>query len=109
MRVVDHHGNWRPVAVGRCKIESRPVVKVTYTWEGGKGGGGGGKSARGKAQCFVQQAETVRFCLPPSSASAAAPQSKSVTEIKTGDRILVRARNRGTHLGRPIAAKVSER
>ena len=107
---MNHHGKWRSVAVGRCKVESRPVVKVTYTWKGKKEGGGG------NAQVFVQQAETVRFCMPPptsssssSSSSAPAPQSKSVTEMKAGDRVLVRARNRGTHLGRPIAAKVSER
>lgn len=96
--VADQHGNARGVAVGRCKIESRPHMKVAYTWTGGDG------STQRAAQVFLQQAETVRFVSPPPG-----PQSIAITDLKPGDRILVRAKEKGTHIGREINAKVVEK
>lgn len=102
VRVVDQHGSARGVAVGRCKIESRPHMKVAYAWTGADG------ATRRAAQAFLQQAETVRFISPPSGPDSA-PQSVAITDLQPGDRILIRAKEKGTHIGREINAQVVEK
>jgi 3-dehydroquinate synthase II len=113
VRVVDRHGGARGVTVGRCKIESRPVLKVAFSWI--SSGDGRARSA----QVFCQQAETVRFVSPPSGIgdgdgagaddAMAPPASVAITDLKAGDRILIRATEKGTHIGREINAKVVEK
>lgn len=103
VRVVDQHGNARGVTVGRCKIESRPVMQVSFSWLSGPYG-----ENRRHAHVFLQQAETVRFVSPPSSPDAA-PESKPITDLRSGDRILVRVKEKGTHIGKEINAKVVEK
>jgi len=100
VKVVDQSGHARGVTVGRCKIEARPVMKVVFAWDGG------GTTRSG--QVFLQQAETVRFVQPP-SAPDAAPGSVAITDLQPGDRVLIRAREKGTHIGRAINAKVVEK
>ncbi len=90
VRVVNAQGQVRGVTVGRCKIESRPVMRVAYAWQGKT------------AQVFLQQAETVRFV-------STGGKSLAITELKAGDVVLVRSRSQGTHLGRAIEAKVEEK
>ena len=48
---------WRPVAVGRCKTESRPMLLVEYETS----------SSTQRGSVFLQQAETVRLVSPISS------------------------------------------
>jgi len=121
VKVVNRQGQARGVPVGRCKIESRPLVKVAFEW--GEGGREGGREERKTAQVFLQQAETVRFVGNLEGVSIEdwgdenllqqgrdrQREGISVTEVCVGDVVLVRARSKGTHLGRTIEAKVEER
>lgn len=84
----------RSVTVGRSKIEPRPVLRISFATDAGQG------------QIFLQTAETVRLRsrkgqLPPDI-------PLPVTKIAPGDEILVFASTRGTHVGRHIAADVTE-
>jgi 3-dehydroquinate synthase II len=115
VKVVNREGQARGVTVGRCKIESRPLVKVKFEW--GEGGREEGKTA----QVFLQQAETVRFVGNPEGVKdweeerfqneeeERHRQGLSVTDVRVGDRVLVRVKSKGTHLGRTIEARVEER
>lgn len=52
------HASWRPVAVGRCKTESRPMLLVEYETT---------TTPSRSGTVFLQQAETVRLVAPSSS------------------------------------------
>eukprot|EP00624_Nannochloropsis_granulata_P007878 evm.model.NODE_9881_length_68592_cov_49.266796.14 len=122
VKVVNWRGQARGVTVGRCKVESRPLVKVAFEWgEEGREGLGEEKKT---AQVFLQQAETVRFVgstdgdgkdgedeirRPETEEEKRHGAGISVTEVTMGDRILVRAHSKGTHLGRTIEARVEEK
>jgi len=86
-------GRTRPMAIGRCKCEPRPLLKVAFELPHG---------ASNRGQIFLQQAETVRL-------GRAVGGGVSVTRAKPGDAITIRATGRGTHVGRAIAAQVTER
>lgn len=84
--------------MGRCKVESRPTLLLSYTYPSATTG------AEASAQVFLQQAETVRVL------SRAGPEgSVPVTQLKVGDSVLLRLQSMGTHIGRPIAATVTEK
>lgn len=103
VRVVSADGHSRGVTVGRCKIESRPLLKVSFQWPaGGEGRNEGGTRT---AQIFLQQAETV--CLVRGTAEGGG--CTSVTRLQAGDMVVVRARSQGTHLGNAIKAHVEEK
>ena len=130
-------GAGRPCVVGRCKVEPRPMLKVTFCADGAAGGGrrGGGERRGGEAeaeakevvveeeeeaicgQLFLQQAETVRLASVATPSDGAGPAEHAglpVTEAEEaaaqqGVRILVRLAEHGTHVGRTIKAKVTER
>ncbi|GAB5034105.1 3-dehydroquinate synthase [Nannochloropsis oceanica] len=122
VKVVNWRGQARGVTVGRCKVESRPLVKVAFEWgEEGREGWGEEKKT---AQVFLQQAETVRFVGNPGGdggdgddefrLSGTEEEKRqgagiSVTEVIIGKKVLVRAQSKGTHLGRTIEARVEER
>jgi 3-dehydroquinate synthase II len=93
----------RSVMVGRSKVEPRPMLMVSFelTRTGGAGALAG--------NIFLQQAETVRLIGPASEdANGAANVATSVTALKEGDEIYVRAVSEGTHIGRRIDSEVRE-
>ena len=81
----------RPVAVGRLKIEQRPMLLLRFITDGGIEG-----------QLFVQQAETVRLVAEDGTAI-------SVTGVEEGMRLLGSAGVAGRHIGQPIEQRVEER
>lgn len=93
----------RAAVVGRCKVEPRPTLMVSFA-DGARSG-----------QLFLQQAETVRLGRAQTARHgsktvvAAAAMGVPVTELNVGEQILVRWRDEGTHVGRSISARVEER
>ena len=119
----------RAVTVGRCKIETRPMLMVSYVQkktdsESNMKGRDDADSNVKKAaspqeyssgQIFLQQAETVRLIAPTiSSRNADGSTSRTVvtvpvTEVKSGDVILTLKNDFGTHVGNRISATVVEK
>ncbi|CAM9235106.1 unnamed protein product [Chrysoparadoxa australica] len=97
--VFNAEGQARPVAVGRCKIESRPMIMVGFEVTGDKG--------TMQGQIFLQQAETVRL-LSPDKDSDRGWTPASVTELDGGEKILVRVAEKGTHIGVVVDSRVRE-
>ncbi|CAN0089458.1 unnamed protein product [Pylaiella littoralis] len=129
--VTNWKGESRKVAIGRLKVETRPMIMVEFQGENGSVG-----------QVFLQQAETVRLISPSSTTSdgiattdnagkalgeegtlalVSGPGSRSgsgvavegwrplsVTDVEGGETLLLREKNRGTHVGRAIDAVVTE-
>ena len=91
--VMSAHGVSRALRVGRCKVEPRPLLLLSFEADGAAG------------QLFLQQAETVRLMVDVGGEF----EPRSVTQIKLGDRIRVRQSTKGTHVGRVISARVEER
>jgi len=91
--VMDANGSARSLTVGRCKVEPRPLIMLSFEVDGACG------------QIFLQQAETVRVLVE----SDGGFQARSVTEVRVGDRLRVRHTLKGTHVGRTISARVEER
>ncbi len=85
-------GCGRAAVVGRCKTETRPMLRVEFA-----------TAANATGQVFLQQAETVRI------AREAHTGPLPVTCASASDHILVRCTDRGTHVGRQIDARVDEK
>jgi 3-dehydroquinate synthase II len=86
---VDSQGECRTVAVGRAKVEVRPLLLIEV-------------EAGGRRQSTVlQNAETIRLCTPSGSVS--------VAELKPGDEVLVRLLAGGRHFGHAIKETITER
>lgn len=78
--IVDRNGKVRSASVGRVKIELRPLILVEAEADGKR------------VKTILQNAETIRL--------VTADCSKSVTELKVGDEVLVHiAESRGRHFG----------
>jgi 3-dehydroquinate synthase II len=92
--VVDAYGSTRSLTVGRCKVEPRPLLMLTFEADGDQG------------QVFLQQAETVRLIVESDDGEF---HVRSVTEVGVGERLRVRKVLKGTHVGRVISARVVER
>jgi 3-dehydroquinate synthase II len=115
----------RAIAVGRCKIEPRPMLMVSFQLDTtatdsteSSDDAATAATAGATGQLFLQQAETVRLVRPNSATSTTSSTTDdkhggaaavSVTALQPGDRILVRSVSRGTHVGRAIAAVVTEK
>ena len=81
----------RAVAVGRLKIEPRPLLLVRF------------KSTQyGEGQLFLQQAETVRLVLN-------LEKTASVTHLEAGMNILGATATAGRHIGQAISGDVEEK
>jgi len=77
--IVDREGNQRSATVGRVKIERRPLTLIEA-------------EVQGKVvKIIVQNAETIRFLTKDGS--------KSVTDLKAGDEVLVHYKSGGRHFG----------
>ena len=85
--MLDKGGRARRVAVGRSKIERRPMLMIKAE-AGGEVGG-----------IIAQDAETIRLVRPGG-------KLVSVTHLKKGDRVLVHARPAaGRHFGAEVAGE----
>jgi 3-dehydroquinate synthase II len=89
VKIIDYNGNERYSSVGRIKIERRPFLKISYSNEQIDG------------QIILQQAETVRLL-------DSLGKTISVTNIRTGDEILVMQDSRMRHIGNPIEGEMRE-
>lgn len=89
---VDPKGNGRVVAVGRNKIERRPMLLVKAENASGK-----------KVSLILQNAETIRLTTPQGKPS-------SVTRLKIGDEVLAFfGEETGRHFGEAIRETISEK
>lgn len=77
--IVNRKGEFRTTNVCRIKIEWRPMILIEASCDGTLG------------KVIVQNAETIRFVTPEGS--------KSVSELKPGDKLLVRTEEGGRHFG----------
>jgi 3-dehydroquinate synthase class II len=93
-------------------------LDTTATGSGGSTDDAITATAGATGQLFLQQAETVRLVRPNSATTTSGSSTDdkhggaaavSVTALQPGDRILVRSVSRGTHVGRAIAAVVTEK
>nr|AIF18504.1 3-dehydroquinate synthase [uncultured marine group II/III euryarchaeote KM3_83_B05] len=81
----------RAVAVGRLKIEPRPLLLVRFN-----------STQYGEGQLFLQQAETVRLVLN-------LEKTASVTHLEAGMNILGATATAGRHIGQAISGDVEEK
>jgi 3-dehydroquinate synthase II len=88
--IVDYEGNTSAAAVGRLKIEKRPLMLVTAVF--------------GETQitCIVQNAETIRLTDPEGKAL-------SVVSLVPGDKVLVATEEGGRHFGIKIEESITEK
>lgn len=77
--IVNRHGKMRSSVVGRVKIEWRPLALIEAEIRGRR------------IKTILQNAETIRLVTPAGS--------KSVSELKPGDKVLVRLEEGGRHFG----------
>ncbi len=86
----------RAVAVGRLKIEPRPLLLARFRTKNSTGGD------EVEGQIFLQQAETVRLV-------GVSKETPSITHIQAGELVLGSVGGAGRHLGRLIGSEVEER
>lgn len=77
--IVDRKGDSRTGVVGRVKIEKRPLMLIEANFGGSR------------VKMIAQNAETIRFVTKDGS--------KSVSELKAGDEILIHHQSGGRHFG----------
>lgn len=88
--VIDSKGKCFETVVGRIKLEKRPMLRITI---------------KGKLKTFsavLQNAETIRVVLPDGS-------SKSVVQLKKGDKVVIHEEEGGRHFGHKIEESIEER
>jgi 3-dehydroquinate synthase II len=89
--VVGWEGGTSIAAVGRVKVEVRPLLLLSARTAGGRSG-----------QIFVQNAETIRLLRDDGTPA-------SVVSLGPGDEVLVRTDTAGRHFGRRIQETIEER
>ncbi|HUU74942.1 MAG TPA: 3-dehydroquinate synthase II [Methanoregulaceae archaeon] len=90
VQVTDAEGNVRDAAVGRIKIESRPMLLIEGEFKGQK------------ASIILQNAETIRLLKEDKSAV-------SVVDLSVGDRVLGCSMEAGRHFGIAVKEKIIEK
>ncbi|MBI0583482.1 MAG: 3-dehydroquinate synthase II [Methanomassiliicoccus sp.] len=85
---VDGEGSTRKAVVGRSKIERRPLLLVEA-----------GEKQR-RYSTILQNAETIRLCTPDGPVS--------VSDLKVGQKVLVRLEEGGRHFGHSISETITE-
>lgn len=88
--IVDYQGNTRTAQIGRCKIESRPMILVEA------------EAGNRPVSVYLQNAETINLVRPDG-------QPISVTRLKKGDRVLVHLEEGGRHFGMKISETLVEK
>jgi 3-dehydroquinate synthase II len=86
---VDASGRTRPVVVGRAKVEVRPLLLLDAEADGTM------------FTTILQNAETIRLCTKQGSIS--------ISDLKEGDKVLVRLEQGGRHFGHAVKESVVER
>jgi len=90
--VVNADGQARTLAVGRNKIERRPMVRIDAKTNDGQ-----------LISAIVQHAETIRLVSPDGKPS-------SITTLNRGDQVLASVTQpSGRHFGRPVSETIQER
>lgn len=89
LEAVDADGRARPVVVGRCKIETRPLLLVEAEAEGRR------------YRVILQNAETVRLVGPDGAVS--------VSELAVGDGVLMHLETDARHFGMAVEERIEER
>jgi 3-dehydroquinate synthase class II len=102
--VVGASGRCRTALVGRCKVESRPLLMVTA------------QTADGQAHSLLlQNAETVRLVAPASSGGGGGGggeqgwRAVSVAELAVGDDVLLHRQGGARHTGIAIDEQILEK
>ncbi len=85
---IDNEGNCRSVVVGRSKIERRPLLLVEVEVQGKK------------YSTILQNAETIRLVTPEGPIS--------ISDLKPGQKVLVRLEEGGRHFGHAINETIME-
>jgi 3-dehydroquinate synthase II len=85
---VDSKGDCRFVTVGRTKTEIRPMVMISAHVNGCT------------HSVILQNAETIRLCAPG--------KMISVSDLKTGDKVLVKSDLGGRHFGQKVKETIKE-
>lgn len=88
LMAVDASGECRSVAVGRCKIERRPLLLLEV------------KAKERRFSTILQNAETIRLCTPSGPVS--------ISDVKVGQEVLVRLEEGGRHFGHAISETITE-
>jgi len=88
--IVRADGSTRIAAIGRVKIETRPLLMIELTSQGKD------------FKVMVQDAETIRLVEPGGEAV-------SVKALKEGDRVLAYLSGKARHFGMPVEEKLIER
>jgi 3-dehydroquinate synthase II len=97
---VNWKGETRKVIIGRNKVENRPLILI----EAKVSSGVGDSQKDGETQTggvILQNAETIRVI-------STGGKSISITNLKNGDKILVRIGEAGRHFGTQIKEKIIE-
>jgi 3-dehydroquinate synthase II len=87
---VDFQGFTEQVAVGRVKIEKRPLLRIVV------------KGQKKEFSVILQNAETIRLVTPEGN-------SKSVVEVKSGDKVVIYETEGGRHFGEQIQEYIKEK
>ena len=90
VQIVDTDGNTREAIVGRAKIEKRPMFRVEAELENGD-----------RIETLLQNAETIKV--------ATESGRKSVTDLKTGDEMVVRYEDVARHFGEVVEESIIEK
>jgi 3-dehydroquinate synthase II len=85
---VDSRGNSRSVVVGRSKVERRPLLLVEV------------EANDRTYSTILQNAETIRLCTPDGPVS--------ISDLKIGQKVLVRLEEGGRHFGHAISETITE-
>lgn len=88
VQIADKDGNVRTVAIGRCKIEQRPLLLIES------------ESDKRRYTAILQNAETVKLVGPDGSIS--------VAQLKKGDKVYARTESGGRHFGMKIKETIRE-
>ncbi len=90
VQIVDTEGNTREAIVGRAKIEKRPMFRVEAELENGD-----------RIETLLQNAETIKV--------ATGGGRRSVTELETGDEMLVYYEDVARHFGEAVEESIIEK
>ncbi|MEF8773351.1 MAG: 3-dehydroquinate synthase II [Halobacteriales archaeon] len=90
VQIVDTEGNTREAIVGRVKIEKRPMFRVEAELENGD-----------RIETLLQNAETIKV--------ATSAGRTSITDLETGDEMLVRYEDVARHFGEAVEESIIEK
>lgn len=88
--ICDEKGNTFPLAVGRAKIEKRPMLHIR------------GKIGDKNISLVMQNAETIRLTRPDG-------KPVSITKLKSGDEVLAFTEDAGRHFGVKVDETINEK